>query len=276
MSIPVYASTGAFVTRKNNRDYHLIERVAPELSADGIEFMMYTSWDSIAIPLAKELRRTGVNFPVMHMDKRIGEVLAEGDDGYMAEAARMFQRDVDMACVIGAETLVLHLWSGPRSDARFDIALEAYAVFAELAEARGLKLTIENVICMSGLALNRLRELRDKFPNIRFTYDTKMAQFRGENELIRLKEWDWLFRDKHAAHLHANDCDGSVQSGRQALAVLHYGEGNVDFDSFFEYVRGTGFSGSATVESTSCLEDGTVETDKLNRSLESVRAGLNK
>lgn len=40
----LFCSTGALITRKNNRDYHLLTDIAPRLHCDGFEFMMYESW----------------------------------------------------------------------------------------------------------------------------------------------------------------------------------------------------------------------------------------
>ena len=75
MEIPVYASTGAFVTRANGRNFHLIPRIAPLLDCDGLEFMMYESWAGQEAEIAAELRDSGVRFPSMHLDKRIGDTL---------------------------------------------------------------------------------------------------------------------------------------------------------------------------------------------------------
>ena len=74
MEIPVYASTSAFVTRANGRNFHLIPRIAPLLDCDGLEFMMYESWAGQEAEIAAELRDSGVRFPSMHLDKRIGEL----------------------------------------------------------------------------------------------------------------------------------------------------------------------------------------------------------
>ena len=54
MEIPVYASTGAFVTRANGRNFHLIPRIAPLLDCDGLEFMMYESWAGQEAEIAAE------------------------------------------------------------------------------------------------------------------------------------------------------------------------------------------------------------------------------
>ena len=70
-----------------------------------------------------------------------------------------------------------------------------------------------------------------------------------------------------------NDYSGGYKDFTD-LRVRHIGDGHVDFAPFFERVKASGFTGFATVESTSVLPDGTVDTQKLNRSLNRVRGGL--
>ena len=81
MPVPVYASTGAFVTRKNNRNYRLIGPVGEKMHADGFEFLMFDSWNDEIRDIRKYLKSTSLSFPVLHMDKSIGEILsAENHD----------------------------------------------------------------------------------------------------------------------------------------------------------------------------------------------------
>lgn len=273
-AIPVYASTGAFVTRLNGRNYRLIPEIAPLLHADGLEFMMYDSWNDEVAAIRDFLAAARLHIPVMHLDKRIGEMFAEFGPQGLTRAEEMFTRDLLTADRIGAEKLVLHLWSGPYSDLHFGAMLDGFARLADLAERSGHLLTVENVTCRVTRTLPRLKALHDRYPSARFTFDTKMAQLHRENELLALPQWNWLFGEKTVAHLHINDTStANAMSGR--MPVMHFGAGEVDFSSFFSLLFSTGFSGSATVESTSCREDGSVDTALFNRSLDAVRAALN-
>ena len=274
-NIPVYASTGAIITRLNGRNYRLIPEIVPQLHADGMEFMMYDSWNDEVKTIRAFLKRSGIFFPVMHLDKRIGEMLAEfGADG-LARAKKMLARDLITAKEIGAQKLVLHLWSGAYSDLHFGAMLDAVEPFFDMAEAGGLALTVENVTCRVARSLPRMKAVYERCPRAAFTYDTKMAQLHGENEMLPLPEWNWLFADHRVLHLHVNDTVAdNATNGR--MPVLHFGDGEVKFGDFFNYLRRTGFDGTATVESTSCREDGSIDTARLNRSLDEVRSALNR
>ena len=272
--IPVYVSNGAFITRYNGRDYHLIERYAPLLHADGLEFLMYTCWDDKVKEVRRFLTGLRLQYPVMHLDKNIGETLSEKGMEGRDEAFRLLSRDLDTACEIGADKLVMHLWNGPFSDTHFDDAAGLLEDMLELAEKRGKLLTVENVTCARNLCLDHLLVLASRYPEVRFTYDTKMAHLHGENGLLSADKYASLLKEGLICHLHVNDSIFPTPD-MDRLPIMHIGDGDVDFAAFFALLRQRGYQGTATVESTSVRKDGSVDIDKLNRSIEEIRRGLN-
>ena len=268
--IPVYISNGAFITRYNGRDYHLIEKYLPRLNADGLEFLMYGVWDDDVKGLRGFLKGLHASIPVMHLDKQIGEVLAESGAEGRREALRLLKRDLITADEIGAEKLVMHLWNGMHSDSRFAYALE---LCEELFSIAGDRLTIENVTCRDNICLDHLLEIRERYPQASFTYDTKMAFLHNENALLGSEKYVELLKTGAITHLHMNDSAHSANTGRSP--ILHIGDGEIDFKPIFALLKRWGYAGTATVESTTVAEDGFVDTDKINASLETVRSGLN-
>lgn len=271
--IPVYVSNGAFITRNNGRDYRLIGKYPALLDADGVEFLMYFVWQDAVEELRRFLKSTQFYFPVTHMDKQIGETLSERGLEGKADALKLFERDLVTACEIGSQKLVLHLWNGPCSDSRFDETLGVCEDMLNMAQKRGTELTVENVTCKQNLSLDHLAKLKALFPAMRFTYDTKMAHLHGENALLGSEKYVSLLKDKAISHLHVNDT--LVDCSQPRLPIMHIGDGQVDFGAFFSLIRACGYSGSATVESTSVNSDGSVNVEKLNRSLARVRRELN-
>ena len=274
MNIPVYASTGAFITRKNGRNFRLVETVAPKICADGFEFLMFESWNDIIGEVRSVLKNAPVSFPVVHLDKSIGDALSEKGAGGEDDAVRILSRDIETALIIGAKKLVLHLWNGPFADRKFDEILPIASRLYDLAESAKIEMTVENVISAEFLALERLKALSDADSRLTFTYDTKMAHLKNENALLDDDKWRFLFEDQKISHLHVNDSSVSRHSGGR-LTVMHMGEGEVNFESFFGVVKKYAFSGTATVESTSVRDDGSVEIEKLNQTLIKAKAGLN-
>jgi len=274
MPIPVYASTGAFVTRKNNRNYRLIGPVGEKMLADGFEFLMFDSWNDEIEEIRSYLQSTCLAFPVLHMDKSIGEILSEKGESGFEESLRLFERDLETAIAIGSKTLVLHLWNGRHSDAHFEESLPIAKQFGDLAAASSVTLAIENVIPKTELSVDRLLAMSAFDKNLHFTYDTKMAHLKNENPLLSEDPYISLLTEKKIVHFHMNDSDPDLYyDGR--LQVLHMGEGTVDFSSIFALIKNTGYTGTVTVESTSVERDGTPQIEKMNKSLVAIRRALN-
>ena len=272
--IRIYASNGAFITRYNGRDYRHIAKYAPMIECDGIEFLMYSVWKDEVADVRRFLKSTRLSFPIMHLDKEIGGTLSEAGMEGRDEAIKIFQRDLDTAEEIGSRKLVVHLWNGPHSDAHFEDILPLFAQMQDMAMRRRMELTAENVTCVKSVCLDHLKKMHTLFPGVHFTYDTKMAELHGENELLAREDYIRLLTDGAISHLHVNDTKLSI--GMDRLPIMHIGDGCVKFDRFFSLLKKTGYSGTATVESTSVYEDGSVDIGKLNRSIRIVREMLNK
>jgi len=255
----VLCSTGAIITKRNGRDYDLLRTIVPQTECDALEFMMYQSWHDQIEQLKAVLSEFDV--PVFHMTKQIGEWVSEGN---MADAVAMFRADCGLAKAIGSHLLVLHLWSGRASDQHIERNIAAYPVLRDIAEEFGLLLTVENVICNKQDPMTHLRELVDVYPDIAFTFDTKMAAFHSQLEELYKPENAWLW--PHIKHFHVNDYGGGHMDWAH-MSALALGKGHIDFDRFFAFVKEIGYTGDFTYEATALNDDGTVRYDEMNASL---------
>lgn len=267
----VLCSTGAMITRFNGRDPRLLREFYPRLEADGIEFMVYPSWDGCLFEIIEAVRgiqrEIGMNIPVLHADKRIGELLSEGGEGALPEARSRLENNLRIADMLGAGLVVLHLWGGKASDYQIERNISVLGDYMRLADKAGVILTVENVVCADRTPLTHLNTIMDEYPDALFTVDTKMAEFNGE--LKETVACDRLW-DGRTRHLHVNDYGGGVKDFSD-LRVLHMGEGHVDFKPFFERVATSGYEGYMTVESSSVRPDGTVDFEKLNGTVNKLR-----
>ena len=264
----ILCSTGAIITRRNNRDYKLLHSIVPQLHCDALEFMMYESWHESIEPLQAVL--CDFDVPVFHMTKQIGEYISQGD---IAAATALFRADCQLAAAIHAKLLVLHLWSGYASDQHIERNIAAYPVLRDIAEEHGLLLTVENVLCNTQDPLTHMRTLAEQYPDIRFTFDTKMAAFHSQMGALYKPENAWLA--EHIDHFHVNDYAGGhmdwTNFGAKAL-----GRGHVDFASFFAFVRDIGYTGDFTCEGTAVNEDGSIRYDEMNNSLDWIRKEVSR
>ena len=103
---------------------------------------------------------------------------------------------------------------------------------AEMAEAHGLDLLVENVVCNRENPMKHWCELKEKYPEIHFIFDTKMAAFHEQLDLLYEKEYEWLWKEGHIRHYHVNDYAGGYMDWKN-LRTLPIGAGHVDFERFF-------------------------------------------
>lgn len=268
----VLCSTGTCIGRPNGRDFRLLRECAERVECDGWEFMMYGTWYGREAEIVRFLRGLPVGFPVMHCEKGVGELISRNDEGDEQEALRLFEVNCRMAAEIGAEKMVLHLWNGVHSDRDIGHNFRVYGELKKIAAGLGPELTVENVVCGVQDPLTHMKALARLDPQARFTFDTKMAEFHGQTGEMLKAENEWLWG--HIAHLHINDYSGAPKDWK-SLKTLHIGQGQIDFEGLFAFLRGYGYAGCCTVEATSFDGTGAIRFEELNASLGRLRALLN-
>lgn len=270
----ILCSTGALIGRPNGRDYRLLRQFCPRLDCDGFEFIFYDSWYQEAEQLTAFLKEQRLNIPVMHCEKSLAEHISAGGQEELSQAFRLFEINCRLAETIGAEKMVLHLWNGKISDTHFENNLQAYPALRETAEKYGITLLVENVVCLQD-PMSHWLELYRHYPDIRFVFDTKMADFHRQLELLYAPEYEWLWRENHILHYHVNDYGGEYMDWSN-LKVLMLNKGHIDFDRFFRFVRKTGYTGDYTFEGTGFDHTGQVRIGDLNEQFALARKYLNQ
>ncbi|MDE6608022.1 MAG: sugar phosphate isomerase/epimerase [Lachnospiraceae bacterium] len=269
----ILCSTGALLGKPNNRDYTLLESLSKQLTCDGFELMMYNTWYLDAESLLDVLIMMQLNIPIMHCDKHIGEIISKGGKENQIEAYGLFEMNCMIAQAIGAGKIVIHLWDGLTSDANFKNNLEAYPELNDISKSYNLELLVENVVCNQESPMVHWCELAEKYPDIHFVFDTKMAAFHRELDLLYSPEYAWLWKDRHICHYHINDYAGGLKDWEN-LRSLPMGEGRVDFENFFQHMRRIGYHDTFTVEATAFDQNGVVDTDMLNRQFQYIREAM--
>lgn len=264
----VLCSTGAVIGRPNGRDLTLLRSCLENLRCDGYEFMMYSTWYDELDAVRNIMIHFPAPVPVFHIEKHIGDLISRNAEGDTAEAFRLFGINCALADEIGAEKLVLHLWSGIDSDKDMLHNIECYRSLREISDRYGLMLTVENVVCNHADPFTNMIALAKEFPDISFTFDTKMAEFHGQIDLLYAEENRWLV--PYIKHMHINDYKGGYMDW-SSLRTLHPGDGQVDFGRLFEFIRSIRYSGDFTVEATSFDQSGVIDFDSLNRSFDMIR-----
>ncbi len=263
----ILCSTGALIGRPNGRNHKLLAEFAPQLQCDGFEFMMYDTWYEKADEIVADLQATKLRIPVMHCEKRIGEAISLGES---EEAFRLFRVNCEVARRLGAKKLVIHLWDGLTSDRHIENNYRAYGPLMEMAEEQGVSLLVENVVCNQADPMTHWQVLRERYPAAEFVFDTKMAEFHRQMDVLYGTD---LLDSRCITHYHVNDYLGEYMDWKH-LRTLPIGQGQIDFEKFFEFVKQTRYQGAFTVEATAFNAEGIVDIDMLNGSFEKIRGYL--
>lgn len=269
----ILCSTGALIGRPNGRDYRLLSTIKDQLSCDGFEFMLYSTWYDQIDAITEFLLENQFYIPVMHCEKHIGEKISLGGEENKKEALRLFRLNCELAERIHAKKLVIHLWDGMPSDQNFTNNLLAYGELAEIAKGYGRLLLVENVVCNKENPMKHWCELADRYPDVCFVFDTKMAAFHDQMDLLYQKEYEWLWKEHHIRHFHVNDYNGGYMDWDR-LKTLPIGNGNIDFSKFFAFIKAIGYDDTFTVEATAFGLDGAIDIAMLNACFDKIQASL--
>ncbi|MBR5712706.1 MAG: sugar phosphate isomerase/epimerase [Lachnospiraceae bacterium] len=267
----VLCSTGALIGKPNGRNPRLLGELEKKLEGDGLEFMLYSNWYETQDEITEYVKSLGLYIPVFHCQKSVGE---EATQGNFAEVNRLMECNARMAEALGSDRMVFHLWNGQMSDCCFDNNLKAYGDLRKICEDHGVELLVENVVCNREDPLLHWKQLADRYDNVGFIFDTKMAAFHGQIEAFCEGEYAWVWKEGRVHHYHINDYAGGYKDWT-ALKTLPIGAGHIDFEKFLAFVKNTGYDGTFTLESTAFDKTGAVDTDMLNRQVAYIRGRWN-
>ena len=264
----ILCSTGALIGRPNGRDFTLLSKCAEQLQCDGYEFLMYDSWYEKLDDIKRFMSGFKPAIPVFHVEKSVGDLISRNGNGDCDRAIDLFRINCSLARELGASKLVLHLWGGLDSDKDISHNIEYYKYLREISDLYGLSLTVENVVCNNSTPMDHLITLAKLFPDIQFTFDTKMAAFHGQTDLLYHKENRHLFENIN--HFHINDYGGGYKDWKN-LKTLHIGEGHVDFDKLFDFLKEMNYEGDFTVEATFFDQNGIIDFKALNQTFDKLK-----
>ncbi|MBQ0009844.1 MAG: sugar phosphate isomerase/epimerase [Ruminococcus sp.] len=261
----VLVSTGAIIGRANGFDPRLIPPAREVLDCDGFELMTLEPWYGIYEDVSRILKKENFVPRTVHLEKKIGILLAENTPESTAEAVRHLKENLALCREVGAHLAVLHLWGGAFSDYALPAAIEKLASFFSLAEEAETVLTIENIPCKAGTPLRAWEQIAAAFPDAPFTFDTRFGAFHGETaDILQSPLW------KNVRHMHISDYRGGLREWETLRPILHPGEGGQDFDALFEALPS--YPAAMAVESPVLREDGTNDFDKLNKTVSYLRS----
>ncbi len=268
MNNKILCSTGAIVGRDNRWNHRLVTAYGKEIDADGFELMMVKPYYDDLGTVLDDYNKSGLSFPVIHAEKDIGIFLG-GEEEDEREGLRLFRLNCHAGKAVGAEKLVLHLWSGQRSDRYIERNLAVTEKLFAIAEEYGIALLCENVPCVMQDPLTHLAALRALHPHAAFVYDLRFGAFHGQNEAILASG---ALSDGRVAHMHVSDYVGPPHDFSSLRPIPHLGKGIIGMASLLSRIAPL-YHGSVTLESPEICPD-TCRYDVINADLAFMRRYL--
>ncbi|MBA3377962.1 MAG: TIM barrel protein [Chloroflexia bacterium] len=176
----VLCSTGVIARGPQAQSEHRIIEIAPRLSADGVEVMIYGSWYGRLDEVAVLLAQSGLSMPVTHGVKSIGPDLVANGDLVHERALRRFDDNCRFTARIGADRVVLHLWGLPDADALIDRQLEALPTLLDIADRHGMMLALEAIPCVVHDPLSLIHPVLETDSRARIALDTEFLGMHGQ------------------------------------------------------------------------------------------------
>lgn len=262
MSRTVLLSTGAMTRDPVQTDHLEIVRHGPGLGVPGFELGLFPAWYGHLDEVISDLRESGLSFPVVHAEKRIGDGLGSEAGEDADDALERLELNCRAAAALGAKTLVLHLWERPSGDRELERNLERLPTCLDTAGAYGVVLAVETIPGDVGTALANVRLALERDPRCRVTLDTEFLGFHGQLEESLAA--DWLWSDRIVHHVHVKDFDGRLTHAGKRRYLLP-GEGNLDLQAFLTGLVQRGYAGSLTLEATAVGDHGGLDPARLSQ-----------
>lgn len=265
MNNKIYCSTGTFVGRNNGWNHRLFLDYGKEIAADGFELMMVKAYYDKRLEVVSDVKKSGLSFPVIHLEKDIGFYLG-GDQEDRRHGVSLFSLNCQIGRYCGSEKAVLHLWSGERSDANLDNNLSVLDELYSIAEGYGLRLLIENVPCAYYDPITNLDRVSCLREGAQFVYDVRFGAFHEQNDAILQSG---ALTDGRIGHLHVSDYVGPPHTFSSLRPIPHLGQGIIGLDTLLPRIAAL-YDGSVTLESPEIISEG-VAVDIINQDLDYIR-----
>src|SRR5215510_7106812 len=155
-------STGTFSRDPDYTDYRAVLAYGPGLEVDGFEVLFYAGWYAEVEHIAAELRRPGLRFPAVHVEKSIGTLLGSPQQEKCEQGLERFAANCRLGSLVGAEVMILHLWGWPELDEQLERNLQGLETCLMLAEQSGLQLAVETIPGSKADPLSNVRRAVDQ------------------------------------------------------------------------------------------------------------------
>lgn|GEM_PF-3906446 len=256
---PIGVSTGVFSQFPDHATPEAVADGMARLPADVFEVLLFGSWKDM--PAAgRTIAAAGRPVAVVHGEKRIGGLLGAEDPAVRRQGQDLVRQAVEVAGILGAPAVNIHLWDLPDSDRHLERNLSAMGEILPEVWATGIRLLVETIPCQADMPwLNVERALAFADECARGTVGAPAPDLPlGVNLDLEFLSWHDgvdVTLDRHVpgwgprlGNVHVKDHDGRPFDERGRRRYVNPGDGTLDYPGIFGRLRKAGYAGPLTFE----------------------------
>lgn len=252
-------STGVF---SQFPDYATPEAVADgmvRLPAEVFEVLLFGMWKDMEAA-GRTIASAGRPVAIVHGEKRIGGLLGAEDRAGRRQGQDLVRAAVEVARIVGAPAVNIHLWDLPDSDRHLDRNLAALEEILAEVWASGIHLLVETIPCQLDLPwrnVERALAFADQCAE-RAAATVPGGHALGVNLDLEFLSWHdgvdvtldrlapvWGARLRN---VHVKDHDGRPFDEQGRRRYVNPGDGHLDYVSIFSRLRAAGYAGPLMFE----------------------------
>ncbi len=254
---PVGVSTGVFSQFPDHATPAAVADGMSRLPADVFEVLLFSRWgDMVAAGRTIAAARRPV--AVVHGEKRIGGLLGSADPAAQRQGQDLIREALEVAGILGAPAINIHLWDLPDSDRHLERNLAALAEILPDVWRSGIRLLVETIPCQAEMPWTNVERALTFADDCARNESACAGPALGVNLDLEFLSWHdgvevtleryvpaWGAR---VGNVHVKDHDGRPFDERGRRRYVNPGDGSLDYAHIFGHLRAAGYRGPLTFE----------------------------
>ena len=229
------------------------------LSADVYEVLLFGSWTDMPAA-ARTIASAARPVAVVHGEKRVGGLLGSAQPEEQRRGQQLVLTAVEVARILGAPAVNIHLWDLPDSDRNLERNLQALDEILPEVWQSGIRLLVETIPCQADVPWRNVdraldfAESRARSAGIR----PVSGQVLGVNLDLEFLSWHDGVRvaleervpawGPRLGNVHVKDHDGHPFDADGRRRYVNPGDGQLDYAWIFGRLRDSGYGGPLMFE----------------------------
>lgn len=243
-------------------DYATPEAVADgmaALPAEVFEVLLFGMWSDMAAA-GRTIAAAGRPVAVVHGEKRIGGLLGAADPVQRRLGQDLVRSALEVAGILGAPSVNIHLWDLPDSDRNLERNLAALEEILPEVWRSGIHLLVETIPCQADVPWRNVERALAQAEGLaqRTGAIVPNGQPLGVNLDLEFLSWHdgvdvtlgrhvpiWGTRLRN---VHVKDHDGRPFDEQGRRRYVNPGDGTLDYPGIFRQLKGAGYAGPLMFE----------------------------